>query len=295
MKALTVRATTATLRLDDVIARLAAQPSVAGILLLGSTATGALTPASDYDLLVVFDELPAPLRLVTTWVDGRLTEVYCTTLDAVRRVVATVTEIPASGEAGAIVTWLRSGRLVHDRRGELLTAQAAARTTVRPTPATDDEVYETWRKAGYSVAQMKRYLAAGDPTSDLAVDMRLLYGLADVMVGYFTARRLAWQGERAAIRHWAANDPDFLERFRAALAERDRRRRVELYEELARDAVAPIGELWPVGATMIGLGWGYASGNAAMPVVTELGDAQAAWASLTAPRHEEPNRSQDSG
>src|SRR5688572_5673411 len=165
MRPLTVPAATADIRLDDLIARLVAQPSVEGILLLGSTATGTLTPASDYDLLLVFDELPAPFRVVTTWVEGRLTEVYCTTIDAVRRVVETATEIPASSEAGAIVVWLRSGRIVHDRRGELLNAQAATRTRVRLTPATDDEVYETWQKAGYNVAQMKRYLAAGDPAS----------------------------------------------------------------------------------------------------------------------------------
>lgn len=92
------------LTLNEFVDRLAANQCVTGVLLMGSAATGALNPWSDYDLLVVFEELPAPLELVTTWVDGRLTEVFCATAGAIRRIAGGST-FPATGEEGVVVGW----------------------------------------------------------------------------------------------------------------------------------------------------------------------------------------------
>ncbi len=104
MQPITGVASTNTMTLDAVIARLAGRDVVDGILLMGSTATGALTPTSDYDLLLVLDEPPTPLRMVNTWVDGRLTEVYCTTVRALERIVARPAAWPDTGEEGIVVT-----------------------------------------------------------------------------------------------------------------------------------------------------------------------------------------------
>ncbi|MDP9369911.1 MAG: nucleotidyltransferase domain-containing protein [Chloroflexota bacterium] len=56
-------ARTNTMTLDEVLRRLAQHEFVDGILLLGSTRTGDLTPTSDYDLLLVLVDLPATPRL----------------------------------------------------------------------------------------------------------------------------------------------------------------------------------------------------------------------------------------
>lgn len=144
-----------TMTLDAVLARLAAREAVDGILLLGSTATGALTPASDYDLLLVFADLPAPLRLVNTWIDGRLTEVYCTTARAVERIVADPAGWPDASEEGAIVNWLRAGRVAHDRAGRLGRAQETARAAPRRpcrvsarSTGPGGKSATTWRRCG---------------------------------------------------------------------------------------------------------------------------------------------------
>jgi predicted nucleotidyltransferase len=276
----TTVARTNALDLEEVLGRLAAQTAVAGILLMGSTGTEALTPTSDYDLVVVFAELPVPLRMVNTWVGGRLTEVYCTTVGAVERIAADPAGFAAASEEGNLAAWLRVGRIAHDRAGVLRAAQAAVLAAAPPVAATDGEVDGAWRHVGYAVAQLKRYLAADDPVSQLAVELRLLYSLSDVMVHYFTARRLPWGGEKAAIRHWAAGDPDFLARFRACLAEPDRRRKAERYEELARLAFAPVGPLWEVGTTAVAVGAGYGAGAEAP--AGDAADALAFWDALVA-------------
>jgi hypothetical protein len=259
MQPIVAVAQTTGLSRDEVIARLTASPAVAGILLIGTTGTPAQTESSDHDLLLVLDDLPVPLRIVNTWIDHRLAEIYCTTTETIARIAASPIEITPASETEVIANWLRTGRMAFDRAGTLQRAQAAARSAA-PSPATTArDRYASWRTIGYNVAQLKRYAAMDDPVSATAVDLRLLYSLAEVMTGYFTARNLPWRGEKAAVGHWSEHDPAFLDCVRACLAEPDRRRKVERYDELARLAMAPIGELWSAGTTTVDLGPAFGS------------------------------------
>jgi hypothetical protein len=149
-----------------------------------------------------------------------------------------------------------------------------------------DEVYEAWRKIGYNVAQLRRYLADSDPTAQLAVDLRLLYGLFEVVLHHFTLRHLPWRGETAAVRYWAEHDSAYLDVLWRCLEEPDRTRKSGLYEELARLTVAPIGPLWEVGTTMVALGPGWPGG--AKMETTDAGmieDAIAFWQALIEEKH----------
>lgn len=254
-------ADTAHISLDEFVRRLSSSPLMEGIVLIGSTGTAELGPHSDYDLLLVLAELPAPLRMVHTWVDNRLTEVYVTTATGILNVVSAASFDDAS-EAGLTLHWLRDGRIAWDRAG--LLEEARERALAAPDPALpgEHERQEAWRKIGYNLAQMKRYLAAGE---DLVVDMRLLYSVSEVTVAYFTVRQLPWRGEKAAIAHWTEHDPAFLRLLQACLAETDRTAKVALYEVLAEAALKPIGVPWRFGETIIsvGPGWGTQQGDIA--------------------------------
>jgi hypothetical protein len=68
---------------------------------------------------------------------------------------------------------------------------------------------------------------------------------------YFRVRGEPWEGEKQAIRYLVAHDPEYLEMFRQSLAETNRERKVQLYEQLAALTLAPLGGLWGDGATAI--------------------------------------------
>ena len=84
----TILALTDTLTLDAFVARLATHPFVDGILLMGSTGSGKLTATSDYDVLLILADTPTAPRMVVTWVDDHFTEVYCTSVSALARIIA---------------------------------------------------------------------------------------------------------------------------------------------------------------------------------------------------------------
>lgn len=87
-------------------------------------------------------------------------------------------------------------------------------------------------------------LATDDPDYVTALDVRLLYGLGDVLTGYFAIRSQRWEGEKAAIRRLREHDPAFLVLFKRCLAEQDRHAKFALYEQLCREATASDGGLW---------------------------------------------------
>jgi hypothetical protein len=275
----TIAASTNEMTLDATIARLAAHPAVAGLLLMGTTGTDALTPASDYDLLLILDQPDASLGMVQTWIDGRLTEIYCTPQAALARIVDDSASWSDRSEEGAIVRWLRDGRIVHDRENRLRQAQERVRATPPPRQANDAQIYAAWRSIGYNVAQSRRYLASDDPVAWEAVDWRLLHGIAEIHNHFFTVRRLPWRGEKPAIRYLAEHDPAFLALQRRCLAEPDRRRKFALYEDLARHALAPVGDLWQPGTTVVSPGPGFgATGDTAASGT--VGSALALWQAL---------------
>lgn len=176
-------------------------------MLLGTTGTDALTPASDYDMLLVLNDLPAPIRIINTWVDTRLTEIYCTTFHAVSRIVDSNDPWPDGSEEGTVLVWLKEGRVVLDHEGRLTAAKGSASKAPLPSVAGRREIHEAWRKVGYNVAQIKRFLGAGDLVTRTIMEMRLLYSVAEVNLHYFTVRELPWRGEKPAIQYWTDHDP----------------------------------------------------------------------------------------
>ena len=272
-------ATTMTMSLDATVERLAAHHLVDGILLMGSMGSDELTPDSDYDVLLVLDTETAPVRMVNTWVDGRLTEVYCVTVRAIQRIVESGNPWPDPSEEAAIIRWLQAGRIVFDRAGRLDRVRERSNSaTVQRLPA-EEELYGAWQKIGYNLAQIQRYLNFEDPVSQEVVDWRLLYSLDEVRQAYFLLRRVPWRGEKSAIRYLNEHDPDFLDTFRRCLAEPTRDKKVALYEELARKAVSPVGEIWEWGKTVAVPGPGFAD-PAQAPAGGTVESALSAWRDL---------------
>ncbi len=246
----TLQLDTGTWTLDQLIARLAAQPVVDGVLLMGSTATTP-TPDSDYDLLLVVNELPTPTHLVVTMVDDRFAEVYVQTTAQIDALIKSDQPISTHSFDGALVTWFQTGRIAFDRAGQLQRVQEQLRLNPRLVPPGDNEIYRTWFRINYNVTQTHRMLHAADPWYHQAVDFRLLYSLPEVVIGYLKVRGLPWHGEKWALRFLHTNVPHFLDLFQRCIATTDRAAKFVLYEQMAAHALEPVGGMWPSSATAV--------------------------------------------
>ena len=98
------------LSLDEVVGRLTGDERVLGIVLLGSTGDGSVTADSDYDLLLILAEMPVPLHVVFTTIEGRLADVIFGEERFIDRILAEDDPAPDSAAMGALMNW-RSGRL----------------------------------------------------------------------------------------------------------------------------------------------------------------------------------------
>jgi predicted nucleotidyltransferase len=237
--------------LDQFIERLRGRAEIDGLIVMGSAAAGAPGPHSDYDLLLVFETLPAPLSVGLTWIDGRLTDlIFVTTAELDRLVSGGPQAVPADGQTGRLIAWLRGGRIALDRAGRLAAARAALQADGWTRGPAWGEQYRAWFGLNYDLAQTRRLAASPDPAAQAVVDVRLLFGLSSVWFAYFQLRGLPQFG-KAAVKHLARHDPEFLALFQRCADEPDRLLRLALNGKLVERAAAPLGGLWVEGATAL--------------------------------------------
>lgn len=242
------------LSLDEVLTRLAHSSHVEGVLTLGSTRAGALHPHSDYDLLVVLSQMPVPLRVILTTIDGRLTDVLFAHIDLITHITSGQYHVARTADEGALVERLKTGEVVYDKDGRIHQAQkflAGREWLVKPT---DSEVYDrAVHGIHYNYQQNKRYLECDDPAYQLVLDFRLHYSFTQVLWDYFLVRRIPWQGEKNAFAYWREHDPHYLALFEAYHATLNRREKFAIYTEMAEATLKPLGGMWPAEAVNVAL------------------------------------------
>jgi len=238
--------------LDEVVARLAQHREVESIAILGSGATGILSPASDYDVLVVLSEMPVPVSLVLTTIERRLAEVVFFSADTIEQWLAMET-FDTESYAGSMLRRLKKARVAFDRTGRITRLYEKALSSSWEEKHDQQKVWQAWFNCNYDLQHTKRLLTSTDPVYLMAGDLRLLSGIYDLWKAYFLIRQVPWQGEKEAIRYLMSHDPAYVEVFQRCLAETNRERKVELYEKVAALTLAPLGALWSYDATALEL------------------------------------------
>lgn len=234
---------------EEFVRLLTLASEVDSVAIGGSGGSETLNPVSDFDILVVLADAEIVPECVLTTVGRRNTEVYFVTTDVIDDIFECADQIAYRSMHWGVADRIRGGRVVHDRHGRLERAQVAIQSGFNPTP--DDRLaYGAWFNTNYDLWQTRRMLRSDDPVYLTAVDYRLLQGLSDLLPTYFTARRLPWRGEKDAIRYLEAHNPEYLASFCKCLSEGQRTRRFDLYAGLLRQALFPLGGLWPHDATV---------------------------------------------
>lgn len=239
---------TADQSLDEFLSQLKESSDVDGILLMGSTANGVVTEYSDYDLVVIANNLPKKILGITTFIDNKFAEIFFYTPEEVKDLLAKE-KIDPDQKEGWIINWSRDGKIIADKSGLLSRIKEKAKQT--KDNVADTLPYSFWHKINYNFVQNKRYFLSGKEIYLEALDVRLLYSIAEVFVGYFNVRKIVWRGEKKAIQWLQENDKNFLGLFQTFNKEIERAKKMVIYEQLAQEALEPLGGLWKEKVTAV--------------------------------------------
>jgi hypothetical protein len=233
--------------LRDAIERLSRHDRVLGALLIGSLPAGALSPASDYDLVVVA-AVGEPLWYVgVTELGGRFADIIVVGEHALAQIATLDAPVAHDHALAPVLRWLRDGAIVLNYSG-LRAAQERAGSLLAPPGS--DSAYSAWFGLNYNLAVIRRLLQSDDPRHLAVADIRMaVYGHADLWFGYVAIRGQPWLGDKAAMGALETQDPGYLALFRKFIAESRRAEKARRYAELAALAAAPLGGLWPPGWT----------------------------------------------
>jgi predicted nucleotidyltransferase len=245
----------ASLTLDQAIQRVTAHDDVEGVVLLGSTATGDLNVASDYDIMVVVGDVDG-LTVEVTAVDGRLTDVLVVSLATLGRAHH------GDNVSRRIATWLAGGLIVFDRGGGVRSAQRKVREGGTPgLSQVDDGVERT--QISYDLLVNENYALSSQPRYRLALRLRSLHSFSRLLLAYFRVRHVVWQGEKWAIQYLEQHDPEFLALVVEWLDAPNPATQLALHRQAAEAVLAPVGGVWPVGTFPLGAGiWERLTGDA---------------------------------
>lgn len=238
-------ASTADMTLNAVLDRLRRHPAVEGLVLVGSAGRDTLTPASDYDVLVVLAEMPVPLQVGITYIDHRLTDLLFASTSHLAQILTAEVAIDGDAWEGRVARWLSTGQVVFDRHGSVRQAQAKVRDGNCVRPLEDIDAYGAWIGVNYNLLQTRRLMRSEDPVYLHAAELRMsMYGVVSILLSYFRIRRLPWEGDKAAIRYLMAHDRPYFDLLQQFLREPDLGRKFAAYERIAAATLVPLGPLW---------------------------------------------------
>lgn len=241
---------TARLPFNQVVNRLAGHTRVKGLMVLGSAGAGRLADKSDYDLLVVLDELPPQVSVALTTINGRLTDLIFASLADLEQLLALRRPLRPKDPGGMLLWLFTGGKILHDPTGQLRRVRQKARSGEWLRFYSPPEAYQAWFSTNFNLAHTRRLLQSPDPFYQVVGETRMaIYGSSELFWTYFTVRGIEIRGDKAAVRYLSENDPDYLRRYYRFLKESDRGRKLALYEELVEAATGPAGGRWETGIT----------------------------------------------
>ena len=230
--------------LDELIVRLRRREAIDGIMVIGSLARDQLTPASDYDLVIVASEMAALVDMGHTIVDGRHTDLRFLAVRELIDMIESDGPVNPHTPNGSTLLRMEDSRIEKDESGCLGRARQKVLNGVDLELLNDRQRYDRWWFMNMFLRIVGRLDRSDDPIYVQAAGMHVNGILDYLMIDYFNFRGLPWKGEKDAVRHWSSQDPGFLYLFMQCLKETDTSRRVALLKPLCALASKPFGPIW---------------------------------------------------
>lgn len=198
-------------QLQEIIQKLKSKEEVDAVFLTGSYRSGRKVH-SDIDLIVIFKENSRRMQSVYTWIDNIFADIFFFDHDILSG-IELAKELPSNNLETTLVSWLEKADVQFDKSGRLtdfVSKLAEFKKKIVVPPGIKDL---TWRNINYNFVANKRYFDSNDPLYHEALEIRMLYSVQALIVGYLELRNIPWRGEKAAVTFLKEKDPVFYQLF----------------------------------------------------------------------------------
>lgn len=232
--------------LDETIKLLTTHSEVEAIITLGTTASGMLTPDSDYDILLILKGHSSDFSVEISIIDNRTADILLASVHLVEGLLTRDVAVLSPNEL-AVARWLSNGNIVFDRGQLASSAQVTCREKMLKHKPSESFLADRAQHLNYDLRVNQTYAKSQNPLYLQALRLRELHSFSGLFVGYFILRGLPWEGEKKAIQYIRESDPEFSKLVTAWLDEIDLKERMDIYSRVAAIVLEPVGGIWPKG------------------------------------------------
>lgn len=167
---------------------------------------------SDIDMVIILQKHEHDLTSLYTWIGDKFADIFFFDHVDLNK-IAESKDLAGNSLDGLLVSWLTNSSVKFDKSGKITKLKSDIVEQSKKLIVPKDEKELFWQKINYNFVANKRYFDSNDPIYHEALEMRLLYSVSEIVLGYFEFRDVLWRGEKNAIRYLKDNDLSFYNKF----------------------------------------------------------------------------------
>lgn len=232
-------------QLQDIIEKLKVKEEVDAVLLTGSHGEG-VKPYSDIDLIIVLKNNFQKIESVFTWIDDTFADIYFFDLGNIEKMITdgSVFAGPVQNKDHStnylLPCWLEKGTIQFDKSGKLTLLKSLNIKTSVDRSSRESAC----RQINYNFEANTRYFKSNDPLYHEALEIRLMYSIVELIVGYFLFRDIPWQGEKKAVGLLKEDHQDFYNEFISYSKSQNLKDKFAHYANMVRLVLVSEYSLW---------------------------------------------------
>lgn len=219
--------------LNKLIENLKNKDEVDAVFVTGSQSLGEQKLYSDIDLVVIFKENTQKLFSIFQFIDDKPADIFFYDLALLKKLKSDA-EIPANTMDAVLIGWLEKATIEFDKSGIVTSMKEDVENLIKKlhVPATEMKKFESLINAGYITN--KRYFESNDVEYLEALEIKMLYDLNNILMGYFEFRNIPWRGEKMVLKYLRENDRKFYNLYMSCLREPSIKEKFETYSVLVK-------------------------------------------------------------
>ena len=201
---------------------------------------------SDIDLVIILNKHTHDLTSLYTWIGDKFADIFFFDHEDMKR-IETCNELSGNSMDAVFVSWLQKATIQFDKSGRLTQLVKTVNELANKIKIPKSEKDLFWQKINYNFVANTRYFESNDPIYHEALQVRLLYSMSEIFMGYFEFRNIPWRGEKNALKYIKENDTDFYKAFIAYAQMSNLEDRFRKYSDLVKMVFTHDYKSWSMG------------------------------------------------